>query len=194
MLSISSNYGCLGLFCWWVGPQTVKSFMNSSWFYCIYCSLIAGTLVRNQAAAVSHKHSQPHNCVQFWLFPKKQEAAAKLPACFEPLNMSAAAIPQMAGGEGWEGQLFNPLQCKHDPFEWQGISQDILVWADLPKQPQTTVALCLSFRGKSFRYESSRSVRVCPKAKVRGNFSFVKCDVVFMRAQHWHDPHAVYIS
>lgn len=91
-------------------------------------------------------------------FSKKQEAAAKLPACFEPLNMSAAAIPQMAGGEGREGQLFNPLQCKHDPFEWRGISQDILVWADLPKQPQTTVALCLSFGGKSLRYEISLSL------------------------------------
>lgn len=169
MLSISSNYGRLGLFWWWVGLQTVKSFMNSSWFYSIYCSLTGGTFVRNQAATVSHKHSQLHNCVQLWLFPKKQEAA-KLPACFEPLNMSAAAIPQMAGGEGREGQLFNPLQCKHDPFEWRGISQDILVWADLPKQPRTTVALCLSFRDKSLRYESSRSVWVCPKAKVNGRF------------------------
>lgn len=79
--------------------------------------------------------------------------------------MSAAAIPQMAGGEGREGQLFNPLQCKHDPFEWRGRSQDILVWADLPKQPGTTVALCLSSRGKALRYSCSRSRRVCPEAK-----------------------------
>lgn len=120
-------------------------------FYSIYCSLIDGTFVGNQAAAASRKRSQLHHCVRRGLFPKKQEAAAKLPACFEPLNMSAAAIPQMAGGEGREGQLFNPLQCKHDPFEWRGISQDILVWADLPKQPRTTVALCLSSRDKSLR-------------------------------------------
>lgn len=42
----------------------------------------------------------------------------------------------MACSEGQEGRLFNPAQCKHDPFEWPGTSQDILVWADLPKQPR----------------------------------------------------------
>lgn len=53
--------------------------------------------------------------------------------------MSGAASPQMAGREAWEGQLFNPLRCKHDLFELRGICQDILVWADLPKQPRHCV-------------------------------------------------------
>lgn len=81
-------------------------------------SLIDGAFEKNLAAAVSHKHSQLHNCVQLRLFQKNKKQQQIFLPVFEPLNMSGAAIPQMAGGEGREGQLFNPLQCKHDLFEW----------------------------------------------------------------------------
>lgn len=49
----------------------------------------------------------------------------------------------MAGGEGregpeggWGGAASDPLHCKHDLFEWRAVSRDILVWADLAKQPR----------------------------------------------------------
>lgn len=117
----------------------------------ICCSLLI-------AGPFAHKRFQLHDCVQLIFSPQtppeKQVAAAKLPVCFGSLIMPAAAIPQMAGREGQQGQLFNPLHCKHDPFKWRDISQDILVWADLPKQPRTTVALCLSLRDKPLSYDS----------------------------------------
>lgn len=91
-----------------------KLIMDS--LYLLFPSLMGH--LKKKAAAVSHKHSQLHNCVQLRLFQKnKKQQQIFLPG-FEPLNMSGAAIPQMAGGEGREGQLFNPLQCKHDLFEW----------------------------------------------------------------------------
>lgn len=94
--------------------------------------LIYGTFVTNQAAAVK---PQLLKCGKLWLFPENKKQQQNFLTTFEPLNMSAAATPQMAGREAWEGQLFNPLRCKHDLFELRGICQDILVWADLPKQP-----------------------------------------------------------
>lgn len=87
----------------------------------------------------------------------------------------------MAGRGGQKGPLFNRVQCKHDLFGWWGISQDILVWADLPKQPGTSVALCLLLRDKSLSYESSGSAWVCPKAKVWRK--------LFSAQTVWHDPH-----
>ena len=115
--TIMNVWGCFA-------AETVKSFMNSSWFISIYCSFIA--------AVSSHSCTTAH-CSDF--FPKNKMQQQSLLPVSSPFNMSSAAIPEMAGGEGREGQLFNPLQCKHDPFQWRGISQDILVWADLPKQP-----------------------------------------------------------
>lgn len=118
-------------------------------------------------------------------FQKNKKQQQSFLPVFEPLNMSAAAIPQMAGGEGREGQLFNPLQCKHDPFEWRGISQDILVWADLPKQPRTTVALLLVLQRQIFKIqEQHEQFEFVQNQRLKGCFFSAKCVSVCMRAQH----------
>lgn len=122
--------------------------------------LIAEVFVRKQVAAVRHKRSQLHSCVRL----KKTSSNSKASCLFwAPFSVSAAAIPQMACSEGQEGRLFNPVQCKHDPFEWPGTSQDILVWAGLPKQSRGATLLRLSLWDKSLSYRSSRSAWVCPK-------------------------------
>lgn len=46
--------------------------------------------------------------------------------------MPAAAIPQMGGREA--GRASYSVHVQDDLFEWGGISQDIPVWADPPKQ------------------------------------------------------------
>lgn len=79
--------------------------------------------------------------------------------------MSAAAIPQMAGGEGREGQLFNSLQCKHDPFEWRGISQDILVWADLPKRPRNNHGTVFVLQRQIFKIREQQIGESLSKSK-----------------------------
>lgn len=109
-------------------------------------------------------------------FSNKQEARQQgfLPV-FEPHNMSAAAIPQMASREGWEGQLFNPLQHKHDLFEWWGISQDILVWEDLPKQLWATHGSVFAFQKQIFKiWEQQIGLNSSKKQRL----SVVKCKVV----------------
>lgn len=70
-------------------------------------------------AVASCKHSQLHSfSIELGVFftKNKKRQQSFLPA-FQPCNVSAAAIPQMAGREGQEGQLFNPLQRKHDLSE-----------------------------------------------------------------------------
>lgn len=158
-------------------PRCWDVWMKPSCCFCCCCKVL--------------KHSQLHCCVQLRLVPKKHKKLQRsfLPVFWAPLICLQQPFHRWQAEEGREGQLFNPLQCKHDPFEWRGISQDILVWADLPKQPQTTAALCLSFTDKPLRYESSTSAPVCPKAEVKGMFWSVECVVACMRAWHWHDPH-----
>lgn len=148
--------------------------------------LIAGAFVRKRVAAVRHKRSQLHSCVRLKKTSSNSEASCLF---WAPFSVSAAVIPQMACSEGQEGRLFNPVQCKHDPFEWPGTSQDILVWADLPKQPRGATPLRLSLRDKSLSYRSSRSAQKVFLGDRRVShecwffFSFFVClfDVIFVQ-------------
>lgn len=166
-LSISHNYECLGLLCCWDSKVIHELILVYLYLLFPHCC---------------GKLSQLHNCALLWLFPKNKTQQRSLLPVSSPLNMSAAAIPQMAGGEGREGQLFNPLQCKHDPFEWRGISQDILVWADLPKQPWHCV--CPS-ETNLWDARAADQFEFVQKQKVKGMFFSVECVVVCTRAQQW---------
>ena len=120
-------------------------------------SLIYGRFItKPNCCSKLHALTAAQLCTAQTVFQKTRDGSKASCLFLSSHNMSAAAIPQMAGREGREGQLFNPLQCKHDLFEWRSISQDIPVWVDLHKQQRTTVALCLSFGEKSFRYSKKQ--------------------------------------